>query len=523
MLSVGDLVSIGAGAWPDRVAIVNKGNVLTYRELNSASNKIANGLIRTGIKKGDHVAVLMRNSVHWMIAFYACAKIGAICIPLHVRYRAKELSEMLKVAGAMTLIYGAPYEETAKGLITLCDSLEHIICVGGESRLSGMRSWEDFMEREPDSAPDVKLTGDEPFLFFFTSGTTGKPKGVLRAQNKVVLHGIDMAIRNNSPNIVDCMMSAAPLYHIGGLQGMLKMHVIGGTYISLNGIDPQTVYEKIEAFHVTQLQMLPPVTYERLYDDGAWREHDLSSVWEVCISAGKCTTEYVEHVFEMFPNAHLRPSWGSTETCSVTCMHLYRQEIGQDPGLIAAVGRLMPFMEVKIVDEKGTEVSPGERGEALVRSPMVLDHYICEGGADRATLDADGWFATGDIMYRDPKTELFYFVDRKKDIIKSGGENIYAIEVERIIQKHPAIRECAAVGVSDNRFGEAVAVAIVLEAGESITPEELIGFCKDRLPSFKKPRYYAIMDSLPVNPNGKVQKNILREQAETLFVPIFQT
>ena len=169
--------------------------------------------------------------------------------------------------------------------------------------------WSSFIDAGDDMEAQVTTDNEDPSLLLFTSGTTGEPKGVLKTQEAVMLHAICMALRNNSPlNVQDVMMSAAPLYHIGGLQGLIKMHLIGGTYITLNGIVPEVVFNNIEKYKVTQLQMLPPVTYERIYTYKNRQDYDLSSIWEVCVSAGKSTTEYIDHIFEMFPTCHLRPS-----------------------------------------------------------------------------------------------------------------------------------------------------------------------------------------------------------------------
>lgn len=521
MLQVGHLLIDGARAYPDRLAIVNKQNELTYKELNRHSNCIANSLKAHGVEKGDRIAVLLRNSAHWVVAWYACQKLGAVCVPLHVRYRADELTEMMRVAECTVLIYGEPYEATAEQIVeNYGENLHVIICAGGRGFCDSILPWHDLIEADESEEAQVPTNNDDPALLLFTSGTTGEPKGVLRTQEMVMLHAICMGLRNNSPFRHDTMMSTAPLYHIGGLQGMIKMHLIGGTYITLNGINPEVIIDSIEKYKVTQLQMLPPVTYERVYHTDVWKNRDLSSVWEVCVSAGKCTQEYIDHIFEMFPDCHLRPSWGSTETCSVTCMHLFKEELEKDPGLINTVGRLMPMTEVRIVDNEGQDVLPGEPGEALVRSPMVFRGYINQRGRTTKALSNDGWFRTGDIMRLDPESELFYFIDRKKDVIKTGGENVFALEIERVLQKHPSIRECAIVGVPDVRFGEAIAAAIVLEPGHELTGEELVEYCREKLPSFKKPRYMAIMDELPTNHIGKVQKTVLRDRADTLFTQI---
>lgn len=522
MLQVGQMLLTNARNYPGRLAIVNGVRSLTYFELNRESNCVANGLKRYGVKKADRVALLLKNGIEWVVAWYACHKLGAVCVPLHARLRNDELAGILRAAKATTLIFGEDFLPQAMDLKGLYKNLKNLVCVDRRQvRDDGqIILWSEFQSMPDYTEAQVAVENKDPALLLFTSGTTGKPKGVLRSQEMVVLHAITLALRNNSPFEWDVMMSTAPLYHIGGLQGMIKMHVVGSTFITLNGIVPEEILKKIQEYRVTQLQMLPPVTYERVYRYDKWKDYDLSSVWEVCISAGKCTKEYTDHVFEMFPGCHLRPSWGSTESCSVTCMQLTKEELDQDPGLINAVGTVMPLTEIRIVDKNGEDVFPGDAGEAWVRSPMVFTGYLRNRRTTGEVLTEDGWFKTGDIMRQDPESGYYYFMDRKKDVIKTGGENVFALEIERVIQKHPDVQECAVVGVADLRFGEAIAAAIVVKPNHTLTAESLLAFCRKKLPSFKKPRYMALMDKLPVNSVGKVQKAVLRKKAEELFKPI---
>lgn len=525
MLNVGQLLLNNARNYPEKTAIISKKRSLSYYGLNQESNYIANALKKRGICKGDIVAILMKNSVEWCVAWFACLKLGAVFVPLHVRLRSEELLRVMELAKCNALIFGASFEEKAAEICRQYGDLRVVVCAGQceTNKVKHAIAWSTLVEEQDGKEAQVQIHNNDPGVLLFTSGTTGNPKGVMRTHEMLTLHGISLALRNNHGWSDDVMMSTAPLYHIGGLQGFLKMVVLGGTYITLERIDPEEVFHMIEIWGVTQLQMLPPVTYERLYKYDGWRQTNRSSVWEVCISAGKCTDAYIQHVFEMFPNCHLRPSWGSTETCSVTCMQLSQTEYRENPNLVNTVGTIMPLTEVRIIDEAGQDVTSGESGEAIVRSPMVFQGYIGHKEADDEDLFVDGeWFRTGDIMRIDPETGRYYFLDRKKDVIKTGGENVFALEIECAIQEHPAIQECAVVGVPDERFGEAIAAAVVLKPGKRITGTELAEFCKTKLPSFKKPRYMAVLDGLPVNDIGKTAKPVLREQAETLFEAIFE-
>ncbi len=520
MLQCGIFLRAQARSHPDRAAVVSRERTLTYRELEQESARLANALSRRGITKGARIAVLMKNGVEWALLWYACQKLGAVMAPLHSRLKHDELVRAVSLAGAAALVYGPEFSEAAAAICGACWSVKRTICVGGEGIPSSER-WEQLFLRKDDRAVQAPLEGTDPALLLFTSGTTGASKGVLRTQEMVALHGVTLALAAGRSDRPPVMLTTAPLYHTGGLLCLFKMGVMGGTLVLPDRFDPAELPEQIARHRVTQLMLLPPVVYEWLYDGGHWRGCDLSSVEEVCVSAGKCTYEYAMHIFEMFPNCCLRPSWGATETCSVTGMALRREELEADPELIRSVGYVNAMNEVRIVDEQGKEVPEGEIGEAQVRSPMVFSGYLAHTGGGENVFAPGGWFRTGDLMRMDPGTRCYYFMDRKKDMIKTGGENVYAPDVERVIQQHPAVADCAVVAVPDPRYEEGVGAAIVLRPGCTLTPEELTEFCRTHLPSFQKPRYLALLDTLPVNSVGKVQKNVLRDHAAELFRPIF--
>lgn len=519
MLQCGCFLTNNARNVPSRAAIITGERTLTYRELDTESALLAGALRRRGIARGDRVALLMKNCAEWAVVWYACQKLGAVLVPLHSRLGAEELVREVGLVGGAALIYGGELREAAAAIRDGCPGLWLLVGLGAEP-LAGSEAWDALLDGAEPCAADCETADGDPALILFTSGTTALPKGVVRTQAAAALHGMTLALAGGGMD-AEAMLTTAPLYHTGGLLCLLKMAILGGTLILPERFDAAEVAAMIGRCRVTQLMLLPPVVYEWLYQSRAWERHDLSSVREVCISAGKCTMEYAMHIFEMFPNCRLRPSWGSTETCSVTGMLLSREELVRDPGLIRSVGRPNALTEVRIVDERGVEVADGEAGEAQVRSPMLLAGYAGPGGGTESALDADGWFRTGDLMRLDPVSRCYYFLDRKKDMIKTGGENVYAPEVERVIQTHPAVAECAVVAVPDPRFGEAVGAAVVLKPGASLTGAELTEFCRARLPSYQKPRYLAVLERLPVNDVGKVQKALLRRDAARLFAPIF--
>ena len=520
MFSFEQFLIVNSRNYPNRLAIVSRQRTLTYSELNRESTCIANALKKRGVIKGDVVAFLLNNSVEWSVVWYACQKLGAVVLPLHGRLRADELIRQMSLVDCSVLIYGNNFAKQVTEIRKNYNTLRFTVCVGEHDESDALTM--DSLYEDPNFGEiDVFINNDDPALILFTSGTTGYSKGIMRTQGMLVLHAITLALGNDNTQLPEVMLTTSPLYHTGGLLCLFKMAILGSTLILLDRIDPVEILEMIESYHVTQIMMLPSITYERLYKCYDWRMRDLTSVKEVCISAGKSTYEYALHIFEIFSNCHLRPSWGATETCSVTGMQLSREDLEKDPKIIGVVGKVNAFTEVRIVDKEGNDVQPGSVGEALVRSPMVFSGYLGDPEISENIFTSDGWFKTDDIMKMDPDTDNFYFIDRKSDVIKTGGENVFALEIERAIQEHPSIYECAVVGVPDDTFGEGIAAAVVLKHDRSITKDEFINFCKNQLPSFKKPRYIAIMDSLPINSVGKVQKTVLRDRADELFVSLY--
>lgn len=517
MLSFGNYLLQNKDCWPDRLAVISGERALTYSQLNDESNRIANALRKMGLTKGSRLALLMESSVEWLLIWYACQKLGVAVVPLHVRLFADELARVIELAEVSGLVYSSCYSEQAQYIEQNCEGIHSIIRQGAASEEHALKhdiSWDALLEETDCSEAQVELDGSEPCVILFTSGTTGTAKGVLRTHQMVCDHS-EILVRGNEGSEHETILTPAPLYHTAGLVCIFKTAALGGTLVLIAGLKCEEICRMIEKCSVTQLLLVPPVSYQRLYRAGHFRDYDVSSVKLVLVTAGKCTDECISDIFEMFPESSLRPSWGSTETCSATGANLPRKLLEARPELKRTVGKLNEMVEVRLVDEQDKDVPVGTAGEALVRSSMVFHGYL--GMAEKnADCFSDGWFRTEDIMKRD-EDGYYFLLDRKRDIIKTGGENVYAQEIERVIQNHPAVFDCAVIGIADARFEEAIAVAVVQKDTICIDKAEFLDFCSQRLPSFKKPRYLAIMDSLPVNDVGKVQKHILRQNADKLF------
>lgn len=508
MLSVSIFLTRNTTCYPRRTAIVCGDTELSYAELNEKSAVLAASLRRVGIRQGDCVALLLRSSIEWVLFWHACQKLGAALALVHVKLLSEELIRAVELSDVTALVYSDDFAEKAASIAERCPRVKtligcgHVKCTGAAhsvlfSELMGSGG-------PAPSLPDIEVNETDPCVIMFTSGTSGPPKGIVRTQGMFREYALVMAASNGSGSDPEVIITPAPLYHASGLSCMVRSLILAGTLILVDGFNCDLIGRQTEQYRATQMLLVPPSSYQRLYATGVQDRYDLSSIRKVLLKAGKCTRECCENIFEMFPNASVCPSWGSTEVSNATYTCISRDDMEH----FGTIGKANCLTEIRLLDEAGNEVPCGAPGEAYIRSPLVFSGYLKEPERTKKTFRGR-WFNTEDILCRD-ENGYYYLLDRKQDLIKTGGENVYAQEVERAISAYPCIQDCAVVGIPDVRFEEAVAAAIVLKQGCSIDPQEFLAFCRSVLPSFKKPRYWAIMDRLPVNDVGKVQKNLLR-------------
>lgn len=289
----------------------------------------------------------------------------------------------------------------------------------------------------------------------------------------------------------------------------------GAQFVICDGFDPVEILRQIQKERVTYMLLLPPSTYLRLIDAPAFGDYDVSSVKVVHTSAGGTSPAIVQKMVEAFPNCEVYYGWGQTETGAGTVHRITREMALHHPEKTQSVGRPMPFFQLRIVDEAGKDVPQGEVGEGIAKGPAIFSGYYKQPELTDETI-ADGWTRTGDMMRQDEEG-LYYMVDRKKDMIKTGGENVFAQEVEAVIRKHPAVLDCSVIGVPDKTFGEAVMAVIKLRAGYTAAAEDIQEHCKRDLSSYKKPRYVEFLDEFPVDSAGKIQKFRLRKKYRGIY------
>lgn len=513
-MNVGYLLVLNANRYPDKTAIVYKDQQISYRELNRKVNCLANSLLNLGIIKGDRVGYLFPNCNQIVELYLALQKIGAIAVPLNHRLVSREVKCLVDSAECKAFVYSEIYDQTVSAVKNDFNTVKLVIRSGISP--SDECSFEQLYVNDNHNEPEVTVERTDLARIQFTGGTTGRSKGVMRTHENDIFQTISVMTQNKlGANPDEVVMTQCPLHHQAGITWFLTVIATGAQIVICDAFDPVEILKQIEKYKVTYLLLLPPSTYLRLIDIPTFKEFDLSTVKLVQMSAGGTSPEIILRVYEAFPNCEINYGWGQTETGAGTSSVITLEMARQRSEKIKSVGRPMPLFEMRIVDENGKDVKVGEVGECIAKGPCVMSGYYNQPELTAMNLK-DGWVYTGD-MFKQDEDGYFYIMDRKKDMIKPGGENVFAQEVESVIRSHPAIHDCAVIGVPDRKFGEAVMAVIKLRAGYTATVEEIQEHCKAQLSSYKKPKYIEIVDSFPVDSAGKIQKYMLRKQYKALF------
>ena len=499
-VNIGHWVRQNAKIYPNKVATKTGQRAFTYVQLADRMNRLANGLIAAGLKPGDRVALFMLNGVEYVEAVFACSAAGLIAVPLNWRLSQEELVFIAKDCAPKVLIHHAMFEEVAAAVAAGCDSIQERLSVAHDGSAS---AYESFIEAgDPKDAVNPDVGGDDPHLIMYTAGTTGSPKGVVLTHANCFWQSVNGWALGVSPDAVALVI--LPMFHVGGLNGCVTPMIhIGATVILSPKFDPGDVLETIERERVAGMVAVPAI-YQMLYDHPKFATTDLSSI-VAFISGGaplgkELTRKYHEKGLEF------RQGYGLTETSpGVT---------GMGPGEClrksGSAGRACLYVDLRIVDEKGRELPTGEAGEVTVRGPNVMKEYW---NRPEATAEAirDGWFHSGDIGFLDEEGFLT-LVDRKKDMIISGGENVYPAEVEKVLLEHGGVAEAAVVGKADPKWGEVPIGFVVAVPGQTLDPDELIAFCASRIAKYKTPKAVVVRTSLPHNAAGKIVKQELKKE-----------
>ena len=485
---------------PDTVALRFEGNGRTYAELDERVTRLARALQQRGVGTGDRLAVLALNGMEAWEAYLAGVRLGAIVVPVNFRLVADEVAYVLADSGATALVVDAALAGVATKAREQAPDVATVLVIGEE--------FEAALAAAGTEPLDVDVEEDDPAFVMYTSGTTGRPKGAVLTHHNLLMHVFSQVTHLGWHPEDRVAAPGAPLFHIAGLAGGLPPLLVGGTNVIMKSgaFDPVQTLDMIEREKISSIFLVPAMWAAVVAVPGI-ADRDLSSLRRISWGAAPASTTLLRTLIDTFPQAEVVTAFGQTECSPVTCFLRGEDSIRK----IGSVGTPMLNVEVRVVDEAMNDVPRGEVGEIVYRSPMVMKEYWNKPDETSIAFEG-GWFHSGDLVRQDD--DGYYFVvDRLKDMIISGGENIYCAEVEDVLAAHPKVAEVALIGVPDTKYGEApLAVVAPRDAADPPSAEELAAWCREKLARYKNPREYSIVGALPRNPSGKVLKTALRQE-----------
>jgi len=512
--TIGDLLWRSAARFPNKTAIVYGQLRQTYAELDQVVNRTANALVERGVRKGDRVALLSHNNHGFVVVNFALARLGAIMVPINFMLGSTEVAFILGHAGASGMIVEDALLTTAEAAIELARAertvkVRGVIGVNSNDTLDGWESLQALMEHPDATIPDVAIADDDPLQLLYTSGTESLPKGATLSSRTLIAQYVSCIV-DGQMSADDIEIHSMPLYHCAQLHCFLTPGIyLGATNIILPSPDPASILATIEKERVTKL-FFPPTVWIALLRHPDFDTRDLSSLAKGYYGASVMPVEVLKEMGRRLPNVRLFNFYGQTEMSPVATVLPPEGQVSK----AGSAGRPCINVETIIVDIDDRPVPPGIEGEIVHRSPHAMLGYWND---PEKTAEAfrNGWFHSGDLGVIDDEGYL-YVVDRKKDMIKTGGENVASREVEEALYTHPGVAEVAVFAVPDPRWVEAVTAAVIPRSGQTFNEDELIAFCKQRLASFKSPKYIVIVDKLPKNASGKILKRELRNTYASL-------
>jgi acyl-CoA synthetase (AMP-forming)/AMP-acid ligase II len=490
-----------AARTPTKPIAVHGDRVVTYAEMRDWSADVAGGLAARGVRAGDVVALLSYNNLEFLTTIFAANHVGAIAMPINWRLAAPELRFILEHSGARALVCGAELVQLADAATDELDPRPARVLVGGDAA-----GWDRFTDLHADGPPPARVAAaaDDLHRLMYTSGTTGRPKGVMLTHANLAWKNF-AHVTEFGFTADDIGLACGPLYHVGALDLVTTtMIAVGATTMVHTTFDPELVVDEIERSRVTTIWAAPAMV-RAVLDVPGIESRDLSSVRVIIAGGEKMPIPTIERIRTTFPSAWFADAYGLTETVSGDTFLDRDHTVSK----LGSVGRPCQYLDLEIWDEAGRPVPAGERGEVVLRGPKVFAGYWRDPDATAAAFRG-GWFHTGDIGVLDDDGFLS-IVDRLKDMIVSGGENIASSEVERVLYEHEVVVEAAVVGRPDERWGEVPVVFVVVDDADA-SADDLVAHCRAQLARFKVPKDVVFVDALPRNPSGKVLKRELRDR-----------
>lgn len=509
-VNVGDILRRRAGRYANQTAIIEGDRRLSYTAFNAEVNRAARGLLSLGLEKGDRLAILASNSTEYLTVYFACAKTGITIVPINLALLKGEISYIFKDAEVKAaVVENAFLEKLPLDLGTLKDVVVLDEQPPEANDLVRYHHWDAILEGQDDAELYCEVQDRDPLQILYTSGTTSNPKGVLSSHLSVYLQALGTAydLKFTDRDVAAAML---PLFHTAQLNAFTApLIVAGGTTVMMKKFEAIELMTLIEQEGITQIFGLP-MMYRTLLDHPERQNYDLSTL-RLCIYAmAPMPDDQLRRAIETF-NCDFALLFGQTEMAPVTTVFRPEHQLLK-PG---AVGTPSVNVDVGIMDEKGRLLSENEVGEIVYRSPQTMEAYL-NNKVETEEVFKYGWFHSGDYGYLDEDGMLWFF-DRKKDIVKTGGENVASIEMEKTILQDPRVQNVAVVGLPHDYWSEALTAFVTPKEGESITEEEIIRFCKKRHGGFKIPKRVVFIEDFPMTSTGKIQKHKLRTEYKSLY------
>ena len=515
-MNTAEFLMISNSIAPDKEAIIFEDKRLTFSELNARSNRLGNALAASGVGKGDRVGIMQVNTNEVIETYFACAKLGAIFVPLSFRGRAEEIRHMVNASECKAVIVGSRYLSLIDELRPTLGSVERYLSLEGSGE-----GWEEFESVIAGASDDEIFTDvddQDTTILMFTAGTTGLPKGVMLTYDSVGSYSLNN-VTPLDPDDVEKNILTVPLYHVAGMQAVVSAVFGGRTLVVQRQFDPEEWMKLVQDEQVSRAMMVPTML-KLLLEHPERPNYDISSLETLTYGAAPMPKEVIKRAINDLPGTRFINAFGQTEaSATITALmpedHVLEgspEEIDRKLDRLSSIGKPLPGVEIRIVDEDGADVATKDTGEIVARGSQLMKGYWQQ-EAETAQTIRNGWLFTGDLGYRDEEGYIF-LAGRAKDFIKRAGEMISPEEVEQTLMSHPSVDEAAIIGVPDEEWGERVRAIVVLKNGvDPVGEEDLIEYSRRRLASFKKPESVVFSsDPLPRNPLGKVLKRDLRQQ-----------
>ena len=507
-MNQGRFISRNARYFPDHPAVIFEDRVMSFRQLDERSNRLANALLGLGLRKGDRVAFQMSNRPAIVEIECALYKAGLVRVPLNARLAPAEVVDVIHNGDPLVFIVGDSHTGAVQELAGQLGNVRHFVSTG--ARVTGWHEYESLLQQAADTNPDVPMQADDLAVLHYTSGSTGKLKAAMQTVGNRMSHLRKVAMHRMRVAPGDVLLLSGPMTHASGMfiQPFLYQ---GGTILVQEKFDPDALLAAVQRWRVTYTFMVPTML-NRLATQPGLHRHDFSSLKQIAYGGAPMAPARIREAWETLGPV-LSQGYGGGETTGgliLLSTQDHERAIREVPARLASCGRPIGESEVRVVNERGIPVSGDEVGEIVVRGPDVFAGYWREPELTKAAFDAGGWLHTGDLARVDEEG-FIAIVDRSKDMIISGGFNIYPTEVEQALYAHPAVYEACVVGVPDDTWGEAVKAVVVLRPGLQATEQDLVRHCREVMADFKKPRSVAFVAELPRNPNGKIARKAVRE------------